>query len=391
MEKYGFYNPTRILFGSGRLSALGDLVTAFGMRCLLITTPNSEPALRPLYDRAKEILLRAGAVVTHFDEVVPNPTVQSIQKAIGIVRRENIDVIVALGGGSSIDTGKAVALFYQKEHIDWESVYQTYTSPFERYPAISLPTLPLIAVPTTAGTGSELTQAMVISDVTTQEKVCIFHPQAFPHVALIDPELTATMPPRLTAMTGFDAFCHAFESYVRDEASVYTQMLAAKAIQCAVTALPQLLATPSDVALRETMSQAAMFGGISLSNAAATVPHPLSEIIGGIAPRIPHGQALACLYPAFARFQSVKTPRKCAELARLMQPALAEQSEGECARRLPEVVEAFLVKIGLRRSLTELGVTPDEKEKMLSHFLLGVLPFGTPKELTAIMRGAFEG
>jgi alcohol dehydrogenase class IV len=137
------------------------------------------------------------------------------------------------------------------------------------------------------------------------------------------------------------------------------------------------------------MSVAEMFAGISLSNAAATVPHPLSEVIGGIAPRIPHGQALASLYPSFLRFQITKTPKKCAEIACLFDATLAIRDEATAASHLPKLVEEFLEKLGLNKSLTELGVTDDEKDKMASHFLLGVLPFGTKEELTNILKGAF--
>jgi len=389
MEKFKFYNPTRIHFGKGELNSLGGIVSKYGKKCLLVTTTNKEEVLRPLYDRVKKILSEGGVEVIHFDEVVPNPTVQGIEKAISIVKSEGVNSVLAVGGGSSMDTAKSIALFYQPDKIDWESAYQNFTSPFAAYKPVSDPVLPIITVPTTAGTGSELTQAMIISDETTEEKVCIFHDRVFPAEAIIDVELTLTMPRRLTAMTGFDAFCHALESYVRDEASPYTKLIGQEAIYRIINALPKLMDDPTNVELREEMSVSEMFAGISLSNAAATVPHPLSEVIGGIAPQIPHGQALACLYPAFIRFQITKTPEKCAEIAKLFDSSLENKNAHEAAEKLPLLVEEFLDKLGLKKTLTELGVTKEEKEKMASHFLLGVLPFGTKEELTKILKGAF--
>lgn len=389
MKSFAFYNPTRIHFGAGELNDLGGIVAKYGTRCLMVTTPNSEEVLRPLYDRVKELLKQARVEVIHFDEVVPNPTVQSIEKAIGIVKAQGVDVILAVGGGSSIDTAKSIALFWQPDEIDWNSVYETFTSPFAEYEPVSNPVLPLITVPTTAGTGSELTQAMIISDLTTEEKVCIFHDRVFPKEAVIDPELTQTMPRRLTAITGFDAMAHAFESYMRKEASVYTQTIGKQAIRQVIDALPRLMEDPENMELRTLMSEAEMFAGISLSNAAATVPHPLSEIIGGIAPRIPHGQALASLYPEYVKFQAKKTPERCAAIARLFDESLESVSDAEAAGRLSGLVDEFLTKIGLNKKLGELGVTKEEQEKMASHFLLGVLPFGTKEELTGILRGAF--
>lgn len=388
-HQFTFYHPTRIHFGVDTINNLGDLAAAYGKSCLLVTTSNAETVLSPLYGRAIAILAKSGVRAVHFDEVVPNPTVQSIEKAIRIVRQQGLEMVVALGGGSSIDTAKAIALFHQVEAIDWADAYERYISPFKAYEAVSTPVLPLIAVPTTAGTGSELTHAMVISDETTEEKVCIFHDHVFPRHAVIDPALTLSMPPRLTAITGFDAFSHAFESFLRDEASAYTQLLAGQAIRNILFALPKLMDDPGNLQLRIIMSEAEMFAGISLSNAAATVPHPLSEVIGGIAPRIPHGQALASLYPGFVRFQILKTPEKCAELARMFKPSLQNASVETAAAALPGLVETFLHAIRLDQTLSQLGISKEEQEKLSGHFLLGVLPFGTREELTAVMRAAF--
>lgn len=390
MEKFSFYNPTRIHFGKGKLAELGQIVSRYGNHCLLVTTSKEEEALKPLYERTISILEEAGIRVFHFDEAVPNPTIQCVEKAISIVQANGIDCVVACGGGSSIDTAKAVVLFHQQSEIDWNMVFQTYTSPFARYPLLSDHPLPFVAVPTTAGTGSEMTQAAILSNQSTEEKMSVFHDQAFPKEALIDPELTLSMPPRLTAITGFDAFSHAFESYLRSETNIYTRTIGLCAMKLIIEALPQLMHAPNNLSLRSKMSQAAMLAGISLSNAGATIPHPLSEVIGGISPRIPHGQALACLYPAFLRHQANKTPLQCAEIARLFSPALEGKSTQEAADALPELMEQFLDDIGLRKSLYSFGITEEEKEKMLSHFLLGVLPFGTKEELTNIMKGAFE-
>lgn len=389
MEQFTFYNPTKIHFGAGKLNNIGDIVKKYGTKCLLVTTTKEEKVLSPLYDRVKELLSGKGIETIHYDEVVPNPTVQGIEKAIDIVNSFNIQVVVALGGGSSIDTAKAISLFYQPDKIDWKNAYDTFTSPFAEYEAVSTPVLPLITIPTTAGTGSELTQAMIISDETTEEKVCIFHNQVFPKEAVIDVELTVTMPKNLTAMTGFDAFCHAFESYMREEASIYTKTIGRQALQNIIFALPRLMDDSRNIKLREMMSEAEMFAGISLSNAAATIPHPLSEIIGGIASYIPHGQALASLYPGFVRFQITKTPAKCAEIARLFNKELENVDDNIAASELPVLLKDFIEVLGLNRSLTELGCTEEEKDKMSNHFLLGVLPFGTKEELTNILKEAF--
>lgn len=389
MAGYRFYHPTEILFGAGRLNELGGRAARFGKVCLLVTAPKDEEAMRPLYERVKDILVKSGVEVHHCDKVVPNPTIENAESAIRLAESAGAEMVVAVGGGSAMDAAKAAALFYRAGKVDWHRAFSDYGSAFSAYPPVSPHSLPVIAVPTTAGTGSEMTQAMIISDPLEEEKACIFHPDAFPKIALVDPELTLTMPRGLTAATGFDAFCHAFESLMREEASPHTKMFSLGAIQDIARALPRLMRNPKDLALRETMSRAAMWAGISLSNATAAIPHPLSEIIGGIAPRVAHGQALAALYPAFVRFQITKTPEKCAAAARAMNESLARETDAKAAAMLPEILDKLLQDIGLDKKLGELGVTQEEKEKMCGHFLLGVLPFGTREELTAIMREAF--
>jgi len=379
MEQFRFFLPTKINFGSGKLSELGMIASRYGKRCMLVTTSNSEEVLRPLYDRVKKILEEKGLDVYHFDEVVPNPTIGSIEKAIQIVNAKSIEFIVSVGGGSSSDTAKSIALFYGAGKVNWQDIFGTYTDPFAEYEPLSDPILPIIAVPTTAGTGSELTQAMVISDPDKDEKMCIFHDKVFPTEAVIDPELMLTLPKRLTAITGFDAFSHAFESYMREVASPYTRLIGLEALRIIIKTLPKLLRDLSNLEYREEMAKAEMFAGVSLANAAASIPHPLSEIIGGIAKNIPHGQCLASIYPEYVRFEIANQPEKCAEIACLFE---ADSKDID----LEGFINSFLSEIGLNTPLSKLGVTEEELEQMKQHFLLNVLPFA-PKEVLASMIG----
>ena len=383
MEQYRFYQPTRIQFGTGSLDRIGEVTAAYGKKCMLVTTTNTEDVLRPLYDRVKSLLQRSGLEVVHFDKVVPNPTVQNIESAIELVNREQIEVLVAVGGGSSIDTAKTISLFYKVGQINWQQVIQTYTSPFESYDAPSDPVLPLIAVPTTAGTGSEVTQAMVISDPTQDAKDCIYHDKAFPKVSIIDPALTRTLPLCMTAITGFDAFTHAFESYLREFSSPYTMLIGLRAMALIVDALPKLMEDPQNLDLREKMSQASVFAGISLANASATLPHPLSEIIGGIAPRMAHGQCLATIYPAFLRWISAELPEKCAAVARVFDPALSAATDAQAAAQLPARMEQFLRRINLFHSFRALGLTE-------AHPLLNYLPFAPKETMVRILHDSYD-
>ena len=188
-----------------------------------------------------------------------------------------------------------------------------------------------------------------------------------------------------TAVTGFDAFTHSFESYVRELASPYTMLLGKESMKTIIQVLPKLVKDTSNMEYRESMSRAAAFSGISLSNASATIPHPLSEVIGGVTPRIAHGQCLACLYPAFIKFQITKTPEKCADVARLFDPSLEQVSDEEAASHLPGQIEAFLKEIGLYNTLSNLGVTKEQFEEMKGNFVFNVLPFAPKETLLQIM------
>ena len=390
MEQFRFYQPTRIHFGAGCLNQVGSIVGKYGKKCMLVTTTNTEDVLRPLYDRVKALLSEAGIQVVHFDKVVPNPTISGIEEAIALVHQEKVEVVLAVGGGSSIDTAKSITLFNGAGKVDWPKVFSTYTDPFAEYESPSPEVLPLVAVPTTAGTGSELTQAMVISDPEHNDKECIFHDKAFAKEAIIDPELMRTLPPRMTAITGFDAFTHSFESYLRDCASPYTRTIGMKAMSLIIETLPKLVKDAGNMELREKMAQAAMFSGISLGNAAATLPHPISEIVGGVAPRLAHGQCLATLYPQYLRWQCTQAVEKCAAVARLFDPALSDKSDKEAADKLPLLMKEFLQSVGLYYSFSQLGLTEEELKLAEASPIFNFLPFAPKEVMVGILHDSYE-
>lgn len=390
MQSFNFYQPTWVHFGAGRLNEVGSIVKKYGTKCMLVTTTNAEDVLRPLYDRVKGLLAEAGVEVVHFDKVVPNPTITGIEEAIGIVHSEKVDVLLAVGGGSSIDTAKSISLFHGAGKVNWHEVFSSYTDPFKEYESPSPSVLPLIAVPTTAGTGSELTQAMVISDQENNDKECIFHDKAFAKEAVIDPELMRTLPPRLTAITGFDAFTHSFESYLRDCASPYTKTIGMKSMSLIVETLPRLVKDTGNMELRENMALAAMLSGISLGNAAATMPHPISEIVGGVAPRLAHGQCLATLYPQFLRWQCRQTVEKCADVARIFDPSLSGQPDTAAAEALPGLMVEFLKNVGLYKSFEELGMTQAELEEAEANPLFNYLPFAPKEVMVGILHDSYR-
>ena len=376
---FDYCQPTRIHFGTGRLKELGTICSRYGKRCLLVTTPDAP--LQPLYDRVKEILSEQGIKVLHFDQVTPNPSVEMVEQGFELLKANGADFVLGVGGGSSIDTAKTLAFTYGKEQIDWDELFERFSSPFVNYENYSETVLPLITVPTTSGTGSQVTQAAVITR--GKDKITFYHPQNFSRECILDPELMLTLPNRITASTGFDAFTHAFESYINPRASRYSEMDSLEAMKLVVENLPKVLKEPKNIEYRSNMSMADTLAGRALANSGAQAPHPLSEIIGGIT-HLPHGEALAVVFPAFVRFSTEANREKYGRVAKLFCP------QAESADELYDLLAAFLKEIGLYRKLKEMGISEQEFEEVLASPILDFLPFGTREELERILKEAYE-
>ncbi|WP_035293251.1 iron-containing alcohol dehydrogenase [Clostridium sp. KNHs214] len=382
---FNFYQPSKIHFGEGRINELGSTVKKYGNRCLLVTTP-MEPPLDGLFNRVIDILSKSDIEVTHFDEVVPNPSVEVIEKGFKLANENNVEVVVAVGGGSSIDTAKMIALTNGLETIDWEYVFKTYTSPFEHYAPLSPKGLPLVAVSTTSGTGSQVTQAAVISQ--GDAKNTVFHPDNFTKECIIDPELMVTLPPRITASTGFDAFSHAFESYINPRASRFTEIIALEAMELVCNNLSKVLLDGKNMEYRSSLAMADTLAGTSLANSGAAAPHPLGEIIGGVA-HIPHGETLAIVFPAFIKQQWKNNIEKFAKVAHIFNPSLKESTEEIAAEKLYDEIIKFLETINLRVTLRDFKVTDEQLNTILNCPVLGYLPFGSKEDLQNIIKESF--
>ena len=369
---FDYYQPTRIHFGSGRLRELGKITAKYGKKALLVTTPD-EP-LRPLYERVKKILSDEGIKVVHFDKVEPNPSDKMIEGGFELLKKEACDVIVAVGGGSSIDTAKALAFTNGQEKIDWDEIL-AYDSPYEAYAPYSDTVLPLISVPTTSGTGSQVTQASVVSR--GKEKITFYHPSLFSKECILDSELTTTLPPRMTAATGFDAFTHAFESYISKRASLYSENDSLAAMKLVIDYLPLALKDPQNITYREKLSMADTLAGRALANSGANAPHPLSELIGGIT-HITHGEALAMVFGPFVKHAYADNKEKMDKVAALF------EGEGDLYAKLT----AFLKTINLDKHLRDYNVSDEDFKEMLASPMLDHLPFGDREFLENILKEA---
>ncbi|MCX7037757.1 MAG: iron-containing alcohol dehydrogenase [Spirochaetes bacterium] len=351
MKPFNYFQPTEIVFGSGRVKETGAVSARFGKKCLLVTVAEF-PAMAPLFAEVKELLRKAGSVVTHFNGVIPNPTTDVVSAGARMAREAGADVVIGLGGGSSMDTAKAIAVEATHDGTCWDYLFYK-KAPTEK-------TLPIIAIPTTSGTGSQTTPCAVITKTDEHDKSALWHPALFPRVALVDPLLMLTLPKPITAMTGFDAFTHAFEAFISTATNPLVEALALSAIRLIVKHLPAVVADGSDTEGRQAMAWADTLGGLAIASGGVTLPHGLGMQIGGHCPHVAHGQALAALYPAFTRFTFACAVEKFAAVARIFNPKLARQTDQKAAEACCAEVDAFLRRIGMWVSLKSLGVPKEE-------------------------------
>jgi len=353
METFDYFQPTRIVFGAGRISEVGNIVALYGKRCLLVTVDEDKFApLKPTFDKAKASLAEAGVEVAHFQGTVPNPTTESVTEGARMAEEFKADVVLGVGGGSSMDTAKAVAVEATHEGSAWDYLFYK-KPPTEK-------TLPIIAVSTTSGTGSQVTQVAVMTHTETRDKSAIYNPIVYPKVAVVDPELMLTVPTEVTASTGFDVFCHAFESALHVNTSPYVQLLAWKAIGLVIANLPTAMENGDDIEARSAMAWADTLGGLCIANAGVTMPHGIGMAISGMYPHVAHGVAIAVNYPAFTRFTWPSAVPQFAALGRIFDPSLESEIDETAAEKSCDAMDEFLKKIGMWTSLEELNVPEEE-------------------------------
>lgn len=376
MKNFNYHQSTKILFGKGRIIELAEVVSKYGRKVLLVTTPAANPELAEQYSRIIKLLTENDIDVLHFDGVIPNPTVAIISAGALMARKFGAEVIVGLGGGSSMDAAKAISVEATHPGTSWD--YLFYKTP-QPDPA---KLLPVIAVSTTSGTGSQVTQVAVVTNPDVRDKSALYNNILYPQVCIIDPELMVTVPEFVTATTGFDVLCHAFESTINPGTGAYVDLLAWEAISMVVESLPKVLGNLYDTDLREQMAWADTLAGLCIANAGVTLPHGMGMAIGGMYPKVAHGEALAIVYPAFAEFTWEAAIPQFARLARILNTELGGLSDYEAASKCPAEIVAFLKRIGLNRTLRYVHMPESEIEALAKQCM--VLPDykGNPRVAT---------
>lgn len=367
-EKW-FRVPPRIYFEPGSIRYLAQLK---GKRAQIVT--DKMMVSLGYVDKATRWLDEAGIQYKIFSDVEPDPSVETVMRGVSEMRQFEPDTIIAIGGGSAIDAGKCMWLFYEHPDITFQNLKLRFQDIRKR--AFLFPQLKaeFVAIPTTSGTGSEVTAFTVITDRTNNIKYPITDYAVTPHVAIIDPDFTMTIPPKVTADTGLDVLVHALEAYVSIMASDYTDALALKAIEIVFEYLPKAYKNGSDRLAREKMHNASCLAGMAFTNAFLGINHSLAHALGGEF-HIPHGRANAVLMPAvikyngsrptklmpYPKYNTYQAPERYARVARML--GLQAETPEEGVNSLIAAILRLMEEVGMPLSIKECGVPEKQFEQ----------------------------
>jgi alcohol dehydrogenase len=340
---------TRLIFGAGSVQRIAELTWQLGgTRILLVTDPGIVAAGHA--QRVQHLLEDASLAVTRFEQVEENPTTHCVDQCLAVARAANINLIIGLGGGSSMDTAKGCNFLL------------TNGGQMEDYWGVGkarLPMLPLIAIPTTGGTGSECQSFALISRADSHQKMACGDPKAAAAIAILDPELTLSQPPRVTACSGIDAVAHSVESAVTTKRTPLSKVYSREAFRLTMRGLPRVLSRPDDLEARGFMQLGAAFAGLAIENsmlgAAHSAANPLTAHFN-----IAHGQAVGLMLPHVVRFnaRAATAAEEYAHLAHLAKLPPTDSQEAP-SDTLARALESLLAQARLASPLGALGVTPE--------------------------------
>ena len=315
--------PSIMQIGSGAIKELGNIMNNMGYKNPLIITDSMMIELGYI-SRLEEILKSKNITADIFKDTIPEPTVKSIQNGVNKVKDGNYDSLIALGGGSPIDSAKAISILGK-----FGGNMKEYKFPR----IVDELGIPVLAIPTTAGTGSEVTKFTIISDETTDEKMLCVGKGFMPSVAIVDYELTLSLPKRSTADTGIDALTHAMEAYVSKKANKFSDAQALQAMNLIAPNLRKVFHDGSNREAREKMMLGATLAGVAFSNASVALVHGMSRPIGAFY-HVPHGLSNAMLLPSVTEFSIPAATKRYADCARAMEVASKEDSDEDANKKL---------------------------------------------------------
>lgn len=348
--EFEFYSPIKIVTGVGESQKLNKWVELFQANLVLVIV-DGVVAKTDAFLAMTESMKEQGISFDIFSDTIPEPPMELIDNLAAQVREKAYDLVIAVGGGSPMDTAKAVCMLKNNEGRIKEYLFGGSKTP--KYPSV-----PLICIPTTAGSGSEVSCASVIEDTEEHIKLSCTHPNLYAKVAILDPLMQKGMPASVTAGTGMDAMTHAIESYTSKNFSVFTEMYARKAIAIIAKHLPIAVKEPENLESRMMMAQASTMAAITMANGGLGAVHGISQSMGGVA-HTPHGITNAILLPKVMKYNYKGDMEKFADIAALLGVDTSEMTTEEAAQAAGEKIAEINAEIGIPDNITSLKVTKD--------------------------------
>lgn len=344
MINFDYYMPTKLLFGAGKVSEIGKITKKYGKRALLVTGKNSTKRTG-LLDKAISCLQNEGVESFVFDKVQSNPITTIVEEGVSYSKENHCDVIIALGGGSAIDTAKSIAFMAVNEGDINEYIYGKF----------GIGALPIIAVTTTAGTGSEGNCFAVLTNPKNNDKKSLKSLFLYPKVSIVDPELMTTLPKHIIASTGIDVLCHAMEGYVAKNSNPISELMALKAMELISENLVEVYKDPQNVKAWSGMVLANTLGGMVIDASGVALAHGIEHPVSGLLD-VAHGEGLAAIIITWMEYSYENDLEKFASIAKALREDVEGLSLRDSAEKSIEAVNKLLNNLNLTKKLSELGV-----------------------------------
>lgn len=360
MINFNYYIPTQMLFGPGKLNELATIALP-GKKAMIVITGGTSMKKYGYIDRVIRLLKEnqnTEAVV--FDKILPNPVRNHVMEAAEICRKEKCDFIIGLGGGSSIDSAKSIAIMVNNSGDYWD--YIQGGSGLGK--PVKQKVLPIVAITTTAGTGTEMDPWTVITHETKNEKIGFGLPTTFPVFSIVDPELMLSIPPHLTAFQGFDAFFHAAEGYIANIATPISDIYALKSIELIYKNLATAVNNGTDIEARTNVALANSLAGMVESTSSCTSEHSMEHAMSAYYPQLPHGAGLIMISLAYFKTFADKIPQRFIDMAECMGVDMSKLSKSEKPYAFVKALEELQKTCGMADlKMSSFGIKKEDFAK----------------------------
>ena len=386
MNTFNYFIPTRVLFGPGKLNELAK-ETLPGKKALIVVSGGKSMKKYGYLERVRELLAKQEVQSVVFDKILPNPILTHVTEGAELAKSENCDFIIGLGGGSSIDSAKSIAIMARNPGNYWDYI----NGGSGKGQPIKNGVLPIVAITTTAGTGTEADPWTVITHEERNEKIGFGTDETFPTLSIVDPELMVSVPPHLTAYQGFDALFHAVEGYIANIATPVSDGFALASIELIAKSLAVAVKNGSNIEARTDVALANTLSGFVESTSSCTSEHSMEHAMSAFYPALPHGAGLIMLSEAYFKFFEDKVPERFARMAAAMGMEAKPENFVIALLKLQEACGVDTLK------MSDYGIKEEEIEKLAENakFAMGGL-FEMDQytlslsEAAAIMKAAYK-